>query len=80
MISGPNDTKRRMSLIRNRTFRFKIGFVAALSAFFFAAWLPLGIFEIIPFVFQIPGESLLRSHAGLAVGALMAAAWGFWET
>jgi hypothetical protein len=39
----------------------------------------LGVLEYVPFVFEIPGETMLRSHAGLAVGALMVSAWGFWE-
>jgi hypothetical protein len=60
--------------------RVKLGWLAAIFAGLFAAWLPLGVYEIVPFVFHIPGETELRSHAGLAVGALMIAAWGFWET
>jgi len=60
--------------------RVKLGWMAAILAGLFAAWLPLGIYDIVPFVFHIPGETMLRSHAGLAVGALMIAAWGFWET
>lgn len=59
--------------------RAKLGWIAVLCAVVFAVWLPLGILELIPFVFEIPGETLLRSHAGLAVGSLMVAAWGFWE-
>ncbi|MGA0129143.1 MAG: hypothetical protein ACO3I1_07655 [Burkholderiales bacterium] len=59
--------------------RTLVGFGAAICAVLFAAWLPLGVMDIIPFVFEIPGESYLRSHAGLAVGSLMVAAWGFWD-
>jgi len=59
--------------------RTKLGWMAVFCAVVFAVWLPLGIVELVPFVFEIPGETLLRSHAGLAVGSLMVAAWGFWE-
>jgi hypothetical protein len=59
-------------------FRPKIGVIAAILAAVFVLWLPLGILDIVPFTFTIPGESAARSHAGLAVGSLMVAAWGFW--
>lgn len=59
--------------------RTKLGWMAVFCAVVFVVWLPLGIVELVPFVFEIPGETLLRSHAGLAVGSLMVAAWGFWE-
>ncbi len=59
--------------------RAKIGWLAGICAGIFAFWLPLGILDYVPFVFEIPGETMLRSHAGLAVGSLMVAAWGFWE-
>ena len=42
-------------------------------------WLPLGIFGVVPFVFELPGELSLRVHAAAAVGCLMVAAWGFWD-
>jgi len=58
--------------------RTKVGLAAAILAALFVLWLPLGIIGIVPFVFTIPGESALRTHAGLAVGNLMIAAWGFW--
>jgi hypothetical protein len=45
----------------------------------FIAWLPLGMLEFVPFVLQIPGESLLRTHAGAAVASLMVTAWAWWE-
>lgn len=47
-------------------------------ALILAAWLPLGIFGIVPFVLELPGESMLRTHAGAAVACLIVAAWGFW--
>ena len=59
--------------------RTKVGWLAGICAGVCAVWLPLGVLEYIPFVFEIPGETMLRSHAGLAVGSLMVAAWGFWE-
>jgi hypothetical protein len=61
-----------------KRFRPKIGVIAAVLAAIFVLWLPLGILDIVPFTFTIPGESAVRSHAGLAVGSLMVAAWGFW--
>lgn len=45
----------------------------------FIAWLPLGMLGFVPFVLQIPGESLLRTHAGAAVACLMVTAWAWWE-
>ncbi|MDA0237996.1 MAG: hypothetical protein O3B03_05725 [Proteobacteria bacterium] len=59
--------------------RVRIGWLAVLCAALFIVWLPLGILDYVSFVFEIPGETMLRSHAGLAVGSLMVAAWGFWE-
>ena len=45
----------------------------------FGAWLPLGLFHVVPFVFELAGETALRTHATAAVACLMVAAWGFWE-
>ena len=59
--------------------RMKIGAVAFALALLFILWLPLGIFELVPFLFSLPGESALRTHAGIAVSLLLVAAWGFWE-
>lgn len=44
------------------------------------SWLLLGMFNWVPLVLQLPGESLLRTHATAAVACLMVAAWGFWDT
>jgi hypothetical protein len=55
-----------------------VGALAFALAMIFILWLPLGILEIVPFVFALPGESELRSHAGIAVSLLLIAAWGFW--
>jgi hypothetical protein len=57
--------------------RAKLGWIAVLCAVVFAVWLPLGILEVVPFVFEIPGETLLRSHAGLAVGFVDGSGLGF---
>lgn len=65
--------------MKQSKFRARLGWLAVVGAALFAVWLPLGILDYVPFVFEIPGETMLRSHAGLAVGALMVAAWGFWE-
>ena len=48
-------------------------------ALLLVVWLPLGLFDILPFVLELPGESSLRLHAAAAVTCLMVAAWGFWE-
>ena len=50
-----------------------------LLALLFTAWLPLGLLNILPFVFEWPGESSLRLHAGAAVGCLMLAALAYSE-
>ena len=57
-----------------------IGRCSFTLALMFLAWLPLGILQIIPFVFVLQGEPMLRVHAAAAVGCLMIAAWGFWES
>jgi hypothetical protein len=69
LMPTPN-TKRRRLIAR-------CSFTLALV---FLAWLPLGILQIIPFVFELQGEPRLRVHAAAAVGCLMIAAWGFWES
>jgi hypothetical protein len=60
-------------------FRRKIAVMALALALIFIAWLPLGIFDVVPFLLQLPGEPSFRVHAGAAVGCLLVAAWGFWE-
>ena len=47
--------------------RRTIGRAAIVLATVFIIWLPAGILDIVPFVFSLPGESGLRSHAGAAV-------------
>jgi len=65
--------------IRFRKWQRSIGRCAFALALIFIVWLPLGIFNLVPFVIELPGESSLRLHAGAAVACLMVAAWGFWE-
>lgn len=60
-------------------FRRRIGAIAFGMAVLLIIWLPLGILGVVPFLVNLPGESELRSHAGLAVGCLMIAAWAFWD-
>lgn len=59
--------------------RRAIGISAGIGALLFTAWLPLGLLNVVPFAFQIPGESALRTHAGIAVALLMVSAWAYWE-
>ena len=61
-------------------FRRVVGWCSFTLALVFLAWLPLGILQIIPFWFELQGEPRLRVHAAAAVGCLMIAAWGFWES
>ena len=59
--------------------RRTIGRVAIVLATVFIVWLPAGLLDIVPFVFSLPGESGLRSHAGAAVSSLLIAAWAYWN-
>jgi hypothetical protein len=59
--------------------RRTIGGVALAAAVALIAWLPLGVYGIVPFVFSVQGDLPLRIHAAVAITALLAAAWGFWE-
>ena len=68
MIGVPGNLRRRMATS------------SLVLALMFIAWLPLGLFEVVPFILELPGESLLRTHAGAAVFFLLVAAWGFWPT
>ena len=56
-----------------------MGAAAFTTALIFIAWLPLGIFEVVPFVLKFPGESSLRLHSAAAILSLLVAAWGYWE-
>jgi hypothetical protein len=62
-----------------RNARRSIGRAAILLAIVFTAWLPAGLLGLVPFVFLLPGQSGLRSHAGAAVACLLVAAWAYWN-
>lgn len=62
-----------------RSRRRAIGTIAFGMALVFVAWLPLGVYEIVPFALMLHGESSLRTHGAAAVGCLLIAAWGFWD-
>lgn len=70
-----------MADTHNRHERIR-GWIAA-SAFvtglILIAWLPLGVLNIVPFAFSIPGIGQLRVHAGAAIACLLIAALGFWR-
>ncbi|MDP9090356.1 MAG: hypothetical protein M3O26_16640 [Pseudomonadota bacterium] len=59
--------------------RRRTGAGALALGLLFGAWLPLGLFHVVPFVLELAGETALRTHAAAAVACLMVAAWGFWE-
>lgn len=59
--------------------RNKIARVTFLLALISLAWLILGILELTPLIFQIPGETTFRSHAGATVLLLLSASWAFWN-
>lgn len=65
--------------MRSLKWKTCVGRCAFALALVFIVWLPLGIFNFLPFVLDLPGESSLRLHAAAAVTCLMVAAWGFWE-
>ncbi len=78
--SKPDDVAfQKTSSSRLARFRRSTGFICGALAFVLIAWLPLGILGIVPFALQIPGESLVRTHAGAAVACLMVTAWAYWE-
>lgn len=64
---------------RGHQVRRLIGVAALSAAAICIVWLPLGLIDVMPFLFEIPGESRLRTHAAAAVLSLLVAAWGFWE-
>jgi hypothetical protein len=68
------DMARRGSHVRR-----VLGSAALSLAVVFVLWLPLGVLGMVPFVFEIPGDSHLRVHTAAAVLCLLVAAWGFWE-
>ena len=56
-----------------------IGRGAFLLGLALIAWLTLGVLDVVPLLFVLPGESSERLHAAAAVGCLLIAAWGFWD-
>lgn len=64
---------------RRRGLREVIGAGALALATALVAWLSLGMLNVVPLVLQLPGESLLRTHAAASVACLLVAAWAFWE-
>lgn len=69
---------------KNVKYRFSMRIFIAKLAFLLGAlssiWFLLGMFEIVPLVFIIPGETSFRTHASLTVLFLMIASWGFWNS
>ena len=62
-----------------RRLRRAVGAVSFAAALVLIAWLPLGTYGVVPFVFSLHAELPLRIHAAAAIAALLTAAWGFWE-
>ena len=67
-------SQNRLYKLRRRT-----GAGALALGLLLGAWLPLGLFHVVPFIFELAGETALRTHAAAAVACLLVAAWGFWE-
>ena len=60
-------------------YRKSIARVTFLLALISLAWLILGIFELAPLIFHIPGETNLRTHASITLLFLLFASWAFWN-
>lgn len=63
-----------------KTLRRSIGAGFFALALLSTGWLLLGILDVVSLSLRLPGESLVRSHAGAAVLCFLIAAWGYWET
>ena len=61
------------------SFRKRFARVTFFLAVISLAWLILGILELTPLLFQIPGETNLRTHASATVLFLLFASWAFWN-
>ena len=61
------------------SFRKRFARVTFLLAVISLAWLILGILELAPLIFHIPGETNLRTHASATVLFLLFASWAFWN-
>jgi|TARA_B110000285_G_C14547960_1_gene347861 hypothetical protein len=59
--------------------KIKIGKVAIFLAILAVIWLLLGMFNIVPFLIELPQETSIRAHASLAVILLLIASWAFWN-
>ena len=59
--------------------RRKLGKLAIIFAVLSIVWLALGMFNFVPLILMIPGETLIRSHATLPVLCLLLASWAFWN-
>ena len=59
--------------------RRKLGKLAIIFAVLSIIWLALGMFNFVPLILMIPGETLIRSHATLPVLCLLLASWAFWN-
>jgi|TARA_B110000444_G_C18524752_1_gene448296 hypothetical protein len=60
--------------------RHYIATLAAVLAVLSTFWLFLGMFSIVPLLFEIPGETSLRTHASITLIFLLIASWGFWNS
>ena len=64
----------KFMILRKKFARF-IFLLAVISLF----WLILGILGFAPLIFQIPGETNFRTHAGVTVLFLLISSWAFWN-
>jgi hypothetical protein len=82
MFSSSTQNKERpcnTPIQPSRRLRRRTASCLFLLALLFTAWLPLGLVNALPFIFEWPGESSLRLHAAAAVGCLMLAALTYSE-
>ena len=59
--------------------KIKIGKIAIFLAILAIIWLLLGMFDIVPFLIELPQVTSLRAHASLSVVLLLIASWAFWN-
>ena len=65
--------------VRTGNVRGWVAATAFATGLMLIVWLPLGVLNIVPFVFSLPGFVELRVHAGAAISCLLVAAWGYWN-
>lgn len=75
--SSTKNKERQCNTPIQQRMRRRAGAGLFLLALFLTAWLPLGLLNVLPFIFEWSGESSLRLHAGAAVGCLMLAALAY---